>query len=356
MNAENMTLSVPVINPEQGARCLALGWQARVPITFVGGVGSGKTTIPTDFIKKMNEADDAAHEYKLWMNPLSFFADAGDVSGIPFPQDGRMKYLMNENMPFDTTEHGIMVGDELDRCREEVQNAFLQVLLGGEIHGHKLSPNCYVVGTMNGSSDIYTTQLSEAAATRMCSLFLSHKAAGYQDSYDEWASANGVGNVARTFSKFRAELLHPVPEFEEMAICVPRTVDMADRILQAAKVTSVKTSDIIYPMLAGVIGRKAATEFLAVEKLIDEAPPLEDIWRHPESADIPENPSVVYALVCGLTDSTKRENLNAVAHYGTRLPVEFAAMMFKRMSRNIPAIVTTVKFQEWQTAHKELLI
>jgi hypothetical protein len=263
---------------------------------------------------------------------------------------------MNKSLPFNTDATGLLVGDELDRCPEYIQNAFLQILLGGEIHGNKISPNAYVCGTMNGSSDMYTTPLSEAARTRICSLFVSNNADGFSESYDEWASKNGVSAVARTFSKYRKELFKPEHDFEELALCVPRSIDMADRILAASKEVTFQTDDILFPMIAGVIGKKAAVEFLATERLINEAPSIDDVIANPTTAMVPSDPSIIYALTCGLVDAvSEHDDAVSVMAYAVRLPDEYTAAMVRRLGKKVPSIVTDASYQKWVNDNQAIL-
>jgi len=347
--------NVVTINPEQGKRCLALLWKARVPAALIGPTGVGKTTMVQEFVGLLN--GKGAPKFKLWMAPLSYYSDAGDIGGIPVPDHKAqvMKFLLNGALPFDTEEAGVLFGDEFDRSSPEVQNAFLQVLLGGVIHGHKLSENVYPVIAMNGSSDVYTTPLSQAARTRVCSLFLSHHAAGTMESYLEWAEKNGVSRVARRFARARRELLAPEIQFEELAVCVPRTLDMADKVLSVSKTVKFRTDDIVFPCLAGLIGKRAAVEFLAIERLIEEAPDLSEILQDPKRCAVPKNPSVLTALISELVSAVDPSDLarsQKIIVYGTRWSAETAWALFKQMAEKDSSVVTLPEYIRWTKEHK----
>lgn len=363
--------SVFTLNPEQGKRAMALCWMAEklmkkagttltCPVVMVGATSTAKTATARAFVDMLNGMQEDKSKYKLWLEHVSYYADAGDIGGIPFPKDSVMAYLMNENLPFNCEDHGVVVMDEMDRVRDEsIQNSLLQVLNGREIHGHKLSPNVFVIGTMNGTSDAGTLPLCEAFKGRVCTLFFSSRASGMVDSYEGWANNHGISNIGKTFSRYRRELLRADSEFEEIAVPVQRTVDMADFVLQASKLAKFGTDDILLPVIAGLVGKRVATEFIATERLINEAPSITEILAHPDTAEVPQNQSVCYALASALSDyakTGKREELAKLAEYIARLSPEFGAMSFKRMSKDAPAVVTTKPFQAWAKEHKALLI
>lgn len=331
--------SVETINPEQAQRALALLWRAGVPAALIGGVGCGKTTAVREFVNKLNKGKVP---FKLWTCILSYM-EASDIGGIPVPdqKSGKVKYLTPEFLPFDTDDAGVIFGDEFDRATPEVQNAFLQVLLGGEFHGHKMSPKAYCVLAMNGESDIYTTPLSRAARTRVCSLFLSRHASGCNESYAKWASNNGVNEVVQTFARFRTDLYEQDEEFTEIAQCVGRTADMAGRVLDAVKKVSFPTTDILLPCLAGLVGKKAALELMATQKLVDEGcPTLEDIVKDPTGTKVPENMSVIYTLIRSAVRSHTAENkkeVRALATYAARIPDEWAAVLMNQLMEKSPS-------------------
>lgn len=352
----NGIAGVYLINPEQAQRAIALCWKAKVPVALIGGVGCGKTTAVREFVDKLNNG--RGKSYKLWTCILSYL-EASDIGGIPVPQRGKdtVKFHMPDFLPFDNEETGIVFGDEFDRATPEVQNAFLQVLLGGEFHGHKLSDNAYVVLAMNGSSDMYTTPLSRAARTRLCSLFVSRHAGGAGESYQQWAERNGIDDLTRAFAKFREDLFERDVDFEELAQCTPRTVDMAGRLMEAAAQVKFKTDDVLPAVIAGMIGRRAATEYLAIKRLLEEAPSPEEIVKDPKGAMIPDNPSVIHAMASALLNHCdNRRKATKAVQYAVRLRPEWAAMMLKGLSKKEPTVVSTQEFCDWKNKHSALLI
>jgi len=306
------------------------------------------------------EIHKATGNFKLWAMSLSY-ASSEDLGGVPFPNKDktRVTYLLPEELPFDTEEAGIICLDEFDRSGPDVQNSALQLLLGGKIHGHKLSPNAYTVIAMNGCGDIYTTPLSTAAATRVCSLFVSSGSEDYSNSYEQWAEANGISPMMRSFAKFSPELLMEHEDFEEIAKPVPRSRDMADRILKAIDEVTFKTDDIILPLIAGVIGKAAAIKLLAFRDICKQLPTCEEVIRNPINIDIPDAPNVKYALIGALVEHVRTINsdkkINNLIKFFIRMPDELTAIALRKLHKYHPNIVTDPDYVKWSDSHSYIL-
>lgn len=377
--------TVPFVNIEQLQRGFATLWKTReftpdarpIAAGVLGSVGSGKTSGCSQFIDALNasgtktavvdmkkvqakvdEATAAGNGYDLWKIIVSVLTSSD--FGVPYPTaDGKLEHLAPTFLPFDSEEKGVLLFDEFDRGKPDVQNSALQILLGGELHGHKVSPNVFIVLTMNGSSDIYTTPLSEAARTRICSLFVSARAPGASDSWQGWAKENGISPLMRGFAKFKPDMIEAKEDFEELAIATPRSRDMADFILRAAESVKFETDDILLPLLAGVIGKANASELIAYRTLFRECPDPDEVIRHPETTPVPEKQSILYALGIALLDRVSREDRDAavaVTKYATRMPEEKAAFILRQLADVCPAVIGSKEYIKWTRDHKMLIV
>ena len=251
------------VNHDQLRRILVVLQCANIPACIIGPVGCGKTTVVEDFVK---DIDEKIKGFNLWKVFLGLI-DPTEIGGIPVRVDNgdsvKIKYAPSPILPFNTDEAGIILGDEYDRSSPEVQNAFNQILLGREIHGNKISDNAFVVLTMNGATDRYTTQLSNAARTRVCTLFLD--ADDSQGQWDRWAAKNNINPKIRGFASIDSKELvnDSEKDLRELAMYTPRTRDMVGSILTAVENVSVKTDDILLPMIAGLVGVDTAHRMLS---------------------------------------------------------------------------------------------
>ena len=122
---------VTFINVEQMKRCFALLWKAGVPACVIGGVGSGKTSGAVEFIDEINVGSKkGGNKFNLWKLILSVL-EPSDF-GIPYPQDGKLKHLAPDFLPFDSEEFGVILADEFDRAKPDTQNR-LDLSGGGRI-------------------------------------------------------------------------------------------------------------------------------------------------------------------------------------------------------------------------------
>lgn len=348
------------INHDQLKRSLLLLWKAKIPACIIGGVGSGKTTAVEALCNTLdNKMEDKFNLWKIFLGLI----DSTEIGGMPYKSDeGKLDFMPPKFLPFGTDESGIIFGDEYDRAAPDVQNAFNQILLGGEIHGNKISENAYVVLAMNGESDTYTTPLSEAARNRVCTLFLSSHAYGNLEQWNEWARSNNINETIRAFANYRSDLIERHEEFNELALMTPRSRDMAGRILDAADQTSnFKTDDILIPCLAGVVGSGPAHELISFQKMKDSLPKIEDMLQDPDNYlddEVFSEPSLSYILSVSIAShcSMNPKDAGKAIRLMRNAPEEIQIFAIDNIGKEQPDAFTTKEYKEFFKANKHLIV
>jgi hypothetical protein len=351
---------VTFINHDQLKRSLLLLWRAKIPACIIGGVGSGKTTAVEELCSTINnQMEDTFNLWKIFLG----LVDATEIGGIPYRgDDNKLTYMPPNCLPFNCDDFGIIFGDEYDRAPSDVQNAFNQILLGGEIHGNKISKNSYVVLAMNGESDQYTTPLSEAARNRVCTLFLSSHAYGNLEQWNKWAHENNINETIRAFANCRTDLIKKHEEFSELALITPRSRDMAGRILDAAReVTNFKTDDILLPCLAGVIGNGPANELIAFDRMRKDLPDIEEMLDNPDKFEDHEvfyKNDLTYMLSINVASycSRNKERAGDAIDLMMKAPSEVQVFAIDNILKYEPDVVATKQYKRFFDKNKHLLI
>jgi hypothetical protein len=333
-----------LLNPEQVSRALAVCCIAGVPANLVGPPGIGKTSAVKLFLKRVNAKDP---NYKMW-NWILSTKSAGDIA-VPAPVNGRLDYLFPPDLPvgpgFENAE-GILFFDEIDRTTDEdLRNAVMQFLLDGNFHGHKLSSQIFVVSAMNGTTDEGTQELTSAARTRLCHLYMSCKAPGYWQSWKSWAEDEGLNESVIKFTmETNGKLEGEEKAMSELAEDNPRTRGMVSKIVQACESVSFKTSDIKQALIEGVIGETAATAFLMYLKKSESIVSAEEIFTSTgDSARIPSNVGDIQITIMLANDAaTTHLRRKVLARYIKRCPKEVLSSLLacNKLSEELVELLT----------------
>lgn len=350
---------VIVLSPEQAQRAIRLNWMAteiaksvgssiRIPTALIGDTGCGKTDSVREFYQLIRAAKSDA---KLWSIRLGLRLPE-DLGGYPTKENGKLVHLMLGELPFDCDDVGVIFLDEFDRAPMENQNAALPLVYGDEFHGHKISENAYVCLAMNGTADTYTTPLSHAAATRVCSIFVSRHADDGNKSYQEWAARNNIPMIARAYNEYHGSGIKSSVEYEEIAIATPRTVVMAAMISEARKKLDgkMRTDDIYLACIAGVIGIVEASKFIALEELLDSVD-VREILSNPMQADIVPESGYLFVIEMAIgaikgSDNPKQLSGNLLKYIARHHNGELRRIAGELLSKDYPSVVMN---REWQT-------
>jgi hypothetical protein len=345
---------VVFINPEQAQRALAIAWQARVPINLIGSPGVGKTSAVEQFVARIRKTNP---KFGYW--PVTLAMKSVEDFGMPAPDknaENKLRYLFPDDTPLsDPNAEGVVFLDEWDRQPDPaVQNAAMQLTLTGNFHGHKLSDKVFVVLAMNGTSDIYTSQTSEAARTRMVHLYMGTSSPGYWESWATWATNGGaVSENVAGFVLSRTDLMKTDAEFEELAECNPRTMGwLLSKLTSTMDASKIKSDDIKFALLAGAVTRGVALDYMAYEKIRNEMPSIDEILKNPATTGVPEKSGILFAVTMGLMRKLDNNGTAAKALvYIKRWPDEPGAFAANMIRKAKPGVVTLPEFSKWSNVN-----
>lgn len=312
--------------------------KAKLVPMLVGSPGTGKSQI----------IHQIAKEYSLKVIDLRLSqCDPCDIMGFPQITNNKAGYVPMETFPVegDSIPDGyngwLLFLDEFNSASPAVQAASYKLVLDRMVGLHHLHKNVAVVCAGNLETDCAIVQpMSTALQSRLVHLELVVDA----KEWTNWATANDIHHHITSYIGFKPDNLYTFqPDHTDVTYASPRTWEFANRILQ---VTEEGSSDLL-PMLAGTISEGVAREFLSFCKIFKDLPSITQIITSPKTVDIPQEPSVLFALTGAISHNTNAENTASIMEYVIRLPVEFQVVCVKGTLRKTPQLSGNAAIQKW---------
>ena len=219
-----------------------------------GPAGSGKTQMA---MQAATECD-----YRHVYIDLSVL-EAPDFVGLPTLSEDRkfVKYATPEFMPCTDTAGDakpvVMIFDEVDKSKPELQHPLLEILLEHSINGRKLNMQAAIL-TGNLPDEGAFSQPVSHALTNRCMVF---KLEPNFESWQTWAVRAGINPLVVGFLSRNPEFLQmPAPEGDPTAYCHPsaRSWSMAAKDLDRAQDQNTTFQTML---VSGRVGTGAAAKF-----------------------------------------------------------------------------------------------
>ena len=112
-----------------------------------------------------------------------------------------------------------------------------------------------------------------------------------------------------------------------------------------------------FESMKGTVGEAAASDFEGYLALYHKMPDPDGVIADPASAEIPEDPALLYALTGALASRANKSNIASIIKYLDRLPnKEFGAFCLKDAYSRNQEIKSEKAFSDWLLSNgKELL-
>jgi len=224
-------------------------------LVIFGDAGSGKTEISMQRAK-------AAGRHGIYLN-LSVI-EAPDLMGLmERTPDGKTRYCIPDKFRrlserrSDADDGDVLIVDELDKARPELQNPMLELFQYRSINGEKLNIKA-IIATGNLPDENAFSQPVSHALTNRCQVY---KMSAHFDPWMKWAVDNNVNGLVVGFLSRNAHLLiTKPPKADETAYLhgTPRAWTNAARALDQAK-----DRDVAFQarLVAGYVGMALAAQF-----------------------------------------------------------------------------------------------
>ena len=299
------------VSPAQLETLLEHAIPAGINVLVTGAPGIGKTHILKGATKKA-KAD------LILSHPAT--EDPTDAKGLPYADiaKGVANFL-----PFGQLSQAIKAKkrtvwflDDLGQATPAMQAAYMQLLWGGEVNGHKI-PDCvtFVAATNRRIDKAGAQGILEPVKSRFGTIVELETSI---DDWSRWAFANSIPPILVAFLRYRPQLLSDFKPTADLTNSPsPRTWE---RIAQweALKLPQ----DVELAAMSGAVGEGAAGEYLAFRKMASQLPNLDGVLMNPKKAPIPTEPSELYAMCMGLARKATVGNFDRVLTYAERLATE----------------------------------
>lgn len=293
-----------------------------------GQPGVGKSQAIRQIAKLIEEQThkrvDVTDVRLLLFNPI-------DLRGIPVADAHRRLAVWLRPKIFDMDRDdnviNILLLDEISAAPQSVQAAAYQITLDRKVGEHVLPNNCIVIAAGNRITDKSVAyKMPKALANRMLHFNIESKF----KSWKAWAIRNDIHPMVIGFLGFKSDALNKFdPDKEDLAFATPRSWEMVSNLLNNI---SDNINDI-YPLLRGLVGTGVAAEFRTFANLYNRIPDIKEIFEG-GVYDIPNDPSVIYALCSAMVSYVKnnQDDLRGIANsidYMRHMPRDFAIMLIQ---------------------------
>ncbi len=253
-----MLTDLRVIDQNEYASLLQFSIKSKGNLLVFGQAGVGKT----EMAKQAVEASGLKFKY---VN-LSVL-EAPDLLGLPvIDRSGahpKVEYAAPSFLPRadETKDRYVILFDELDKAKEELQNPLLECLQSFSINGNDLAIHS-IIATGNLPDEHAFSKPVNHALTNRCQVF---KLQATTDAWLSWANSAGVNFLVNGFIGQNIDWLSkPAPEGDPTAYCrpSPRSWAWAAEDLDVAMAEKdTDNVDFLTMIVSGRVGSAAALKF-----------------------------------------------------------------------------------------------
>lgn len=327
---------------KDAAQLTAFAISNRLPIMLVGSPGIGKTSIIKQVAGSLNSD-------LVIMHPV--VSDPTDFKGLPFAENGKAHFLPfgELNKLIEASKPLICFLDDLGQAPASVQAACMQLILERRINGHKVSDNVTFCAATNRASDkAGVTGILEPVKSRFA--FIAELDVNVDD-WTAWAIAENLPFEVISFIRFRPEHLTSwKPEREIKNQPCPRTIEFLARAYASGVPSSIE-----FDAFKAIVGEACAAEFTGFLKVCRSLPDPDQIFLNPKGAQVPDEPSAMFAISGALHSRIKPGNFEAATTYVERLPAEYQVVFMKDTATHKPELTKTKPFISWASKNSNII-
>lgn len=328
------------MNMPEISQAIKICIQSRVVPMLWGAPGIGKS----DLIRQIGkEFDVPVIDVRLSQK------DPVLLSGVPSVKDGMTFWNTPDTWP--TVEkdgdEGILFLDEINQAPPSVSAAAYELILDRKLGPYTLPEGWHIIAAGNNAED--KAQINKMG-TALANRFAHFDVEADIVNWSKWAYKNSIHVNLISFLQWRPELLHSMDTTKSLkAYPTPRSWNSANKFYKASSI------DMLHNMLAGAVGKPAATEFVGYLNVFKTLPTLAEMVRDPDSVNTNVKASVLFALSALITQSLDIDNSASLFSIINKLPLEFQTFIIRSFNDNFPDRVPKIpEFTQWVIRNPEL--
>uniref|UniRef100_A0A6H1ZC27 Putative ATPase domain containing protein n=1 Tax=viral metagenome TaxID=1070528 RepID=A0A6H1ZC27_9ZZZZ len=320
-------------------------------VLIVSKPGTGKTEITKNACEAFRNGNSLA--VFLW-HPVVH--DPTNYKGLPFPDN---THTFTKWLPYGgiwdlinaKEDYIVVIIDDLGQAIDAVQKPLMQLLLEKQIDGLLIPNRVVFIALTNRREDKAGVQgILEPVKSRFKGGII-HLEVDTED-WVKWAIINQMPTVLTAFIRFRPELLDNFKPTKDMVNSpCPRTVAAVGETYNKGIPAGLE-----FEVFSGIAGKGFASEFMAFLDMYRTLPDIKFVLMNPKSADVPTEPSTLYAVCGALAENASENNFDNVVEYTNRLPSEFQVLLIKDATNRKKELVNTNAFIKWTSDHSDVLI
>jgi hypothetical protein len=310
---------------------------------IVGPPGAGKS----DITHEVAEALDIPPERVLVVHINNH--DVVDLTGVP-SVDNRQT-VFNPTEMFYQFKHGtgpgLIVIEEIAQASPHHQTWFAGFGLERKTPTFELDPQVRIMCTGNRQQDRSGSKpLLRQLANRLYEFEV-------EPSSDDWCSyAIDRGDIdahAIAFIRMRPELLN---NFDPAKSANPTSRSWTQLFTEVPTDLPLH----LYQHAATSKVGEAGLEWVSARDLMSKMPSRDYVRMQPDTADVPTDPAVLYALSTALSMTVRVDALDRDLIYISRIPKEFQVLYINEVLRLHPEAQETSAFITWAVKNQDILL
>lgn len=352
----------------------ATGLRRLVPMIW-GEPGIGKT----DIVKQTAERAAEHHKMEFAGDWLSHMANGGDhenvygvidmrtadkesidLRGLPqivkaiAGEGDQVSYAAPVYLP--RVGQGVFLLDEAFQGPQGTVHCATQIMRDNRVGEHVIPDGWRVIAASNKASH---RAGANRPMTHTASSLIHVEMAPDHNDWLRWALQAGVRHECISYIRSAPQDLHKFdPKDTDHTFPCPRTWAMVSDILDCEPPAETHLIEF-----GGTIGVGVGANFAAHVGMIATLPDLDGILLNPDTADIPEEPSAMFAVATGLARKANAGNFDRVITYTDRLANhpkggrDFQVLTVRDACALAKAeVMDTSAFQKWAIDNSDIVI